>query len=104
MATSKEYMESLMSGLVEREVSCRAMMGEYVVYCKGKVIGGVYNERLLVKPTPAALGLLPNAEYGLPYEGAKPALLVENICDKDFLGNLLAAIADDLPEPKKKKK
>ncbi|MDE6302525.1 MAG: TfoX/Sxy family protein [Clostridia bacterium] len=103
MATSKEFMDSILQGLEKYEVSCRAMMGEYVVYCKGKVIGGVYDSRLLVKPTSSALKMLPNAEYQLPYEGAKPALYVENLEDKKFLGELLCAIADELPAAKKKK-
>lgn len=104
MATAKEFMDNLLNGLECYEVTCRAMMGEYVVYCKGKVVGGAYDGRLLVKPTASALELLPNAEYMLPYEGAKPALYVEDINDKTRLGELLSAIADDLPTPKKKKK
>ena len=104
MATTKDFMDNLLQGLDNYEVSCRAMMGEYVVYCKGKVVGGVYDSRLLVKPTAAALSMLPDAEYQLPYEGAKPALFVENLNDKEFLGKLLSAIADELPAPKKKAK
>ena len=101
MASSKEYLEFVLeqcSGL-----SARAMMGEYVLYYGGKVVGGVYDNRLLVKPTKSAKALMPNAEYQLPYEGAKEMLLVEDIEDKDFLKKLFKAMYEELPEPKKKK-
>lgn len=101
MASSKEYLEFVLeqcSGL-----SARAMMGEYVLYYGGKVVGGVYDNRLLVKPTKSAKALMPNAEYQLPYEGAKEMLLVEDIEGKDFLKKLFKAMYEELPEPKKKK-
>ena len=78
------------------------MMGEYVLYCREKVVGGIYDNRLLVKPVPAAQKLLPEARYELPYVGAKPMLLVENY-DKPFLQELLTAVAAALPAPKKKR-
>ena len=78
------------------------MMGEYVLYCREKVVGGIYDNRLLIKPVPEAQKLLPNARYELPYIGAKPMLLVENF-DKAFLQELLFAVADALPAPKKRK-
>lgn len=79
------------------------MMGEYVLYYGGKVVGGVYDKRLLVKPTPSAKVLMPNAEYQLPYEGAKEMLLVEDIENRDFLKELFEAMYVELPEPKKRK-
>ena len=86
------------------DVSCRAMMGEYVVYFRGKVIGGVYDDRFLVKPVDPAARLMPNAHRELPYEGGKEMLLVENVDNRDFLKTLLEALWEALPEPKKKKK
>ena len=101
MASSKEYLEFILDGC--SGLSARAMMGEYVLYYGGKVVGGVYDNRLLVKPTPSAIALLPDAPRELPYEGAKPMLLVEDVEDKDFLVRLFDAMYGELPEPKKKK-
>lgn len=78
-------------------------MGEYILYYNGKVVGGIYDNRLLVKPTKSAKALMPNAEYQLPYEGAKEMLLVEAVEDRAFLGKLFAAMYDELPEPKKRR-
>lgn len=102
MASSKEYVAFVLeqcSGL-----SARAMMGEYVVYYCGKVVGGIYDNRLLIKPTSSAKALMPNAEYQLPYAGAKEMLLVENIDDRAFMQNLFEVMYEELPEPIKKKK
>ena len=99
MASSKEYLDFVLeqcSGL-----SARAMMGEYVLYYGGKVVGGVYDNRLLVKPTKSVVSLLPNAPYELPYEGAKEMLLVEDIEDRELLKKLFEAMYEKLPEPKK---
>ena len=105
MATSKSYFAFIADQLsAAQDVSFRPMMGEYVVYCGGKVVGGVYDDRLLVKPTAAARALMPAASSELPYEGAKPMLLVEQADDRDFLIRLLRAVADDLPAAKPKKK
>ncbi len=79
------------------------MMGEYVLYYSGKVVGGIYDNRLLVKPTPSAVALMPEAQCELPYEGAKEMLLVEDVEDRDFLNKLFEAMYEELPEPKKKK-
>ncbi len=101
MASSKEYLDFVLeqcSGL-----SARAMMGEYVLYYGSKVVGGVYDNRLLVKPTKSAVALLPNAQRELPYEGAKEMLLVEDIEDRALLKKLFEAMYNELPEPKKKK-
>lgn len=102
MASSKEYIEFVLEQC--NGLSARAMMGEYVLYYDGKVVGGVYDNRLLVKPTPSVKALMSNAEYQLPYEGAKGMLLVEDIEDRDFLKELFEAMYDELPEPKKRKK
>lgn len=101
MASSKEYADFILDQC--RGLSARAMMGEYVLYYNGKVVGGIYDNRLLVKPTKSAKVLMPDAEYQLPYEGAKEMLLVENVEDKAFLEKLLAAMYDELPEPKKRR-
>ena len=101
MASSKEYIEFVLDQC--NGLSARAMMGEYVLYYGGKVIGGVYDNRLLVKPTPSAKALMPNAEYQLPYEGAKEMLLVEDVENGDFLRQLFEAMYEELPKPKKRK-
>lgn len=93
-------MEQL-SGL--EDVSSRAMMGEYILYNRGKIVGGIYDDRFLVKPVKAAVAMMPEAALEVPYEGAKEMLLVDNVDDKEFLCSLLEAMYDELPEPKKKK-
>ena len=85
------------------DVSHRAMMGEYIVYYRGKVVGGIYDDRFLVKPTKSAAVMMPNADVELPYDGAKEMLLVDNVDNKDFLRELLEAMYAELPVPKKKK-
>ena len=105
MATDKGYLDYIMDQLSEAEdVSCRAMMGEYVIYCRGKVVGGIYDDRFLVKPTKTALALMPEAGMELPYEGAKEMLLVDDPENRELMKKLLEGIADDLPEPKKRRK
>ena len=104
MASSKEYLEFIMdqlSGL--DEVSHRAMMGEYIIYYRGKIVGGIYDDRFLVKPTKSAKAMMPEADLEVPYEGAKEMLLVDNVENRDFLRNLLLAMYDELPAAKKKK-
>ena len=105
MASSKEYLDFVLeqlSGL--DDISYKAMMGEYIIYYRGKIIGGVYDDRFLVKPVKAAKNMMPEAELELPYEGAKEMLLVDNIEDKEFLKELLEGMYNELPAPKKKKK
>ena len=102
MASSKEYVDFILEQC--DGLSARAMMGEYVLYYGGKVIGGVYDNRLLVKPTPSTKKRMPNAPMELPYEGAKEMLLVENMEDKVFLQSLFAVIAEELPMPKRGRK
>ena len=104
MASSKEYLDFVLEQLSElEEITYRAMMGEYIIYYRGKIVGGIYDDRLLVKPVKSAISLIPNATYELPYEGAKEMLLVDNVDSKEFLTKLFDAMYDELPAPKKKK-
>lgn len=104
MASDKAYLEYVLDQLSELcGVSYRAMMGEFLLYYQGKIVGGIYDDRLLIKPTEAAKRMLPNAPYETPYAGAKEMLLVEDIDDRGFLCRLLDATAEELPAPKKKK-
>ena len=103
MASSKAYLEFVMeqlSGL--DEITYRAMMGEYILYYKGKIFGGIYDERLLVKPVKSAVAYLTEAKYELPYEGAKEMLLVDDVDSKEYLENLVLAMYDELPASKAK--
>ena len=102
MASSKEYVDFILEQC--EGLTARAMMGEYVLYYGGKVVGGVYDNRLLVKPTLSAKKRMPNAPTELPYEGAKEMLLVENMEDKEFLQSLFAVIGEELPAPKRGRK
>lgn len=79
------------------------MMGEYILYYRGKIVGGIYDDRLLVKPVPSAVAWMPNAAYELPYEGAKEMLLVDKVDNKEFLTRLFRAMYEELPTPKKRK-
>jgi len=97
MASSADYLSFIMDQLSDSEVSSRAMMGEYIIYCKGKVIGGIYDDRFLVKPTETALAMMPDAPMQLPYEGAKPMILVDDVENRQFLRQLVEAISDELP-------
>ena len=104
MASSREYLTFVLDQLSGLDgISCRGMMGEYILYFRGKVVGGIYDDRLLVKPVPAAQALMPDAPRELPYEGAKEMLLVENVDDGEFLRALFSAMFDELPVPKKRK-
>lgn len=103
MASSKEYLDFILEQLSHLEdVTYRAMMGEYIIYYRGKIVGGIYDDRLLVKPVESAVSLMPSATYELPYEGAKEMLLVDNVDSKEFLTELFNAMYDELPAPKKK--
>ena len=103
MASTKDYLDYILEQLGGLEdITYRAMMGEYVLYFKGKVFGGIYDNRFLVKPVRSAKALMPSAPFELPYEGAKPMLLVENPDDREFLTELISAMFSDLPYPKKK--
>lgn len=105
MASSKEYLEFILEQLSETEyISHRAMMGEYIIYYKGRIAAYICDDRLLVKPVEAAKAMMPQARYEPPYEGAKDMLLVENVDDRQFLNCLFRAMYEQLPEPKPKKK
>lgn len=105
MASSKQYLAFILDQLGElEEVTFRQMMGEYILYFRGRIFGGIYDDRFLVKPTESARRLMPDARSELPYEGAKEMLLVDNVEDRDFLKELVEAMASELPEPKKRRK
>ena len=104
MASTKEYLDFILEQLSElEEITYRAMMGEYIIYHSGKIVGGIYDDRFLVKPTKSAKNMMPDADMEVPYEGAKEMLLVDNVDNRDFLRKLLEAMYDELPAPKKKK-
>ncbi len=90
-----------MSGL--DDISYRAIMGEYIIYYRGKVVGGIYDDRFLVKPVKAAVAMMPDADMELPYEGAKEMLLVDDVENREFLCELLEAMYRELTDPKKGK-
>ena len=103
MASSKEYLTFILEQLSNLEgISYRAMMGEYIIYYREKIVGGIYDDRLLVKPVKSAVSLMPNAIHELPYDGAKEMLLVDNIDDKDFLTRLFVAMYDELSAQKRR--
>lgn len=104
MPSSNDYLCFILeqlSGL--SEITCKPMMGEYLIYYRGKLVGGLYDDRLLVKPVKSAIDYMPRATYSLPYEGGKEMLLVDNVDDKEYLAGLFEALYDDLPMPKTKK-
>jgi TfoX/Sxy family transcriptional regulator of competence genes len=103
MASSKEYLDFILeqlSGL--DDVTWRAMMGEYIIYYRRKIVGGIYDDRFLVKPTKSAMAMMPDADKEIPYEGAKEMLLVDNVDDKEFLRELLEEMYKELPAQKRK--
>lgn len=104
MASSRDFLDYILeqlSGL--GDVEYRAMMGEYIIYFKGRIVGGIYDDRFLVKPTQSAQAMMPDALRQLPYEGAKEMLAVDDVENREFLCNLLEAMYSELPEPKRKK-
>ena len=104
MASSKEYLDFVLEQLSELdEVSFRAMMGEYILYYRGRVFGGIYDDRLLVKPVPSAVKLMPNATMELPYDGAKEMILVDDVDSRKILCELVRSMWEELPEKKKNK-
>lgn len=103
MATKQAYLQFILDQLSElEEVSYRAMMGEFLLYYRRRLIGGLYDDRLLVKPVPAAKALLPGARACAPYPGAKALLEVDAVDDRAFLVRLVRAMHDELPAPKRK--
>lgn len=100
MASTGGYLEYVLEQLSDVEgITHRAMMGEYILYCRGKIIGGVYDDRLLVKPTASAAALLPDAAREQPYHGAKEMLLVDRVDDRAFLKELVESMCGELPAP-----
>lgn len=105
MSSTKDYLDYVLEQLGDvQELSHRAMMGEYILYVEGKVFGGIYDNRLLIKPTKTAREMLPDAPMELPYEGAKAMLLVDELDDRALLTQVVTAMAEELPAPKKKRK
>ena len=104
LSSTKEYLDTILALLSDMDaISFRPMMGEYLLYCRGKVFGGIYDDRFLVKATRSAVSMLPDAPMELPYDGAKRMLRVKAESEA-FLKKLIEAICDDLPDPKRKKK
>lgn len=104
MATNKEFLVYILDNLSDIEgITCRQMMGEYIIYMNGRIAAYICDDRLLIKPVPSAVMLMPDAIYESPYEGAKEMLLCEETDNREFLKTLFEAIYDELPEPKKKK-
>ncbi len=104
MASTKGYLDYVLEQLRELEdISWRPMMGEYVLYYQGKVVGGIYDDRFLLKTTASALKIIPQAAYALPYDGAKE-MLVADIDDRELMEKLIPAIAEDLPAKGKRKR
>lgn len=105
MASSKEYLKFILEQLSDlEEISYRSMMGEFIIYYRGRIVGGIYDDRLLVKPVKAAISYMPTAQYELPYEGAKEMLQVDEVDNKEFLTGLFHAMYEEVPAPKPKKK
>ena len=105
MASSKEYLQFILEQLSDlEEITYRSMMGEFIIYYRGKIAGGIYDDRFLVKPVKPAVSYMPTASYELPYEGAKEMLLVEEADNKEFLCGLFNAMYAELPVSKPKKK
>ena len=104
MASSKEYLDFIMEQLSDLDdISYRPMMGEYIIYYRGKVVGGIYDNRFLVKPVKSAVAMMPDADMELPYDGAKKMLMVDDVENREFLGQLMEAMYEELPAPKKKR-
>lgn len=103
MPSSKEFLEYVLDQLTDLEdITYRSMMGEFIIYYRGKIVGGIYDDRLLVKPVSSALSYMPMAIYESPYKGAEDMLVVKEVDSKEFLVGLFNAMYDELPAPKKK--
>ena len=105
MASSKEYLQFILEQLSDlEEINYRAMMKEYIIYYRGRIVGGIYDDRLLVKPIKSAVSYIKTVTYELPYEGAKEMLLVEDVDSKEYLAGLFNAMYDELPVHKSNNK
>ena len=103
MASSKEYLQFVLGQLSDLdEITYRAMMGEFIIYYRGKIIGGIYDDRLLVKPVPVAVKMMPDAEMEPPYDGAKKMILVDDVDNRQFLCELVESMWEELPKKEKK--
>lgn len=101
MASSKEYLQFILDQLSDlEEINFRTMMKEYIIYYRGRIVGGIYDDRLLVKSTQSAVSYIGTVTYELPYEGVKEMLLVEDVDSKEYLSGLFNAMYDELPVPK----
>lgn len=101
MASSSEYLEYVLDLLREvPAVTHRKMMGEYILYSEGVVIGGIYDDRFLLKNVPAAREAFVSEQ--IPYDGAKPMLLVDSE-DPARVSSVIGAMLPQLPKPKVKK-
>ncbi|MBP5551023.1 MAG: TfoX/Sxy family protein [Bacilli bacterium] len=103
MASSREYLEFILDQLSYLDdIRYVPMMGEYILYYKDRIFGGIYDDRFLVKITKTSKELMPNADEDIPYDGAKPMLLVDNVDDRQFLKELIDSMWSELPEKKRK--
>lgn len=103
MASSKEYLQFVLEQLSAlTDVSYRPMMGEYVLYCHGVVVGGIYDDRFLLKPAKIARQLMPDAPTDIPYPGAKE-MLVADVDDAELACRAVEAIAAELSVSKRKR-
>lgn len=105
MASSREYLNFILEQLAGLDdITYKAMMGEYLIYYRSKIVGGIYDNRFLVKPVDSAKKYLHKLQYALPYEGAKEMLFIEDVDNKEYLSGLLEAMYAELPVSKNKKK
>ncbi|MBE6835959.1 MAG: competence protein TfoX [Ruminococcaceae bacterium] len=104
MASDKAYLDFILEQLSDLDgVTYRAMMGEYILYYRGRIFGGIYDDRFLVKITPSSQRIMPEAEREIPYDGAKEMLLADEVDNGQFLCQLVRSMYGELPEPKKRK-
>ena len=102
MASSREYLDFVLDQLSSLDgISYKKMMGEFIIYLRGKIVGGIYDDMFLVKPVPSAIRLISELRFVSPYPGTKEMLVVDNIDDRDFLTELVGTMYDELPEPVK---
>jgi TfoX/Sxy family transcriptional regulator of competence genes len=103
MPSTQDYCNFVLDQLsLLSDITTRKMMGEYILYYKGKIFGGIYDNRFLIKPVETAKKMMPDAPMEVPYPGGKKMLLVEEIDNREFLKELIIAICNELPAPKTK--
>jgi TfoX/Sxy family transcriptional regulator of competence genes len=104
MATSKEFHDYVVDSLQRiGDVTTKKMMGEYCIYYKGKLIGDICDNCLLLKLTESVLRLMPEAERAYPYEGSRTLMaVVDDVENIERMREVLDAMVEELPEPKKK--